>query len=542
MCLIQEERWGTPGETPILFINEFCHQSRHLEKSASFTTKEQMQQVTFSETTTASHCAHAYGNRFVDPGPSRGIIDLITEAKEYSPELLSSMNSTPESTVTELLSNKCSSTLEPHSKEKKEPLSLHNIQYFSFPVVSMDEMSSLQSNNSNASETISTSNGNLDQSKNPYAVNIGSQEKWVQGKVRIRGLKLAKLRLMQHVLESTHLLNSKTHDTCETVEGKGKTLINYSSKFSQKPATLWRFSGDRGQGHLFICVHGLEGNQYDLRNMRLTIQRRLPTASFLMSSSNQHDTHADINVMAKNLIDEIKDSLEKMRPTHISFIGHSLGNIIIRKALSDSSFSDLLKASPVHSSTKSSYNVADVMRSQILLHSFISLSGPHCGAVFLSGLVNAGLWIMGKWTKSTSIPQLQLKDTRNPRESLLYSMRQGTLLREFRYIVLASSPQDGYVSTASSLLLPEPRAGSRTRSTIFEEIRCSLLREIIDSRQTTLIRCQVVFPTQKSKLSFMHMAGRAAHVALLDSEEFLSKFFQSHRRCFVRSPRCETFV
>jgi hypothetical protein len=52
-----------------------------------------------------------------------------------------------------------------------------------------------------------------------------------------------------------------------------------------------------------------------------------------------------------------------------SFIGHSLGNLIIRSALSRPQMAELLPK----------------------LHTFLSLSGPHLGTLFnSSGLVNMG--------------------------------------------------------------------------------------------------------------------------------------------------------
>lgn len=46
-----------------------------------------------------------------------------------------------------------------------------------------------------------------------------------------------------------------------------------------------------GKGHLVVCVHGLSGNQYDLRCLKLHLLRSLPELDFLMSSCNQENTH-----------------------------------------------------------------------------------------------------------------------------------------------------------------------------------------------------------------------------------------------------------
>lgn len=71
------------------------------------------------------------------------------------------------------------------------------------------------------------------------------------------------------------------------------------------------------------------------------------------------------------LISEILHYLDtsSIRPTRISFVGHSLGNIIIRSALTRPQMKFLLPR----------------------LHTFLSLSGPHLGTLYnSSGLVNMG--------------------------------------------------------------------------------------------------------------------------------------------------------
>lgn len=78
------------------------------------------------------------------------------------------------------------------------------------------------------------------------------------------------------------------------------------------------------------------------------------------------------------LIGEILHYLDtsSIRPTRISFVGHSLGNIIIRSALTRPQMKFLLPR----------------------LHTFLSLSGPHLGTLYnSSGLVN-----MGKCVQNTT--------------------------------------------------------------------------------------------------------------------------------------------
>lgn len=75
--------------------------------------------------------------------------------------------------------------------------------------------------------------------------------------------------------------------------------------------------------------------------------------------------------MTDRLVAEILYHIESsgLNPTKVSFIGHSLGTIIIRSALTRPQLRPLLSR----------------------LHTFLSLSGPHLGTLYnTSGLVNAG--------------------------------------------------------------------------------------------------------------------------------------------------------
>uniref|UniRef100_A0A0E9WEP4 DUF676 domain-containing protein n=1 Tax=Anguilla anguilla TaxID=7936 RepID=A0A0E9WEP4_ANGAN len=90
-----------------------------------------------------------------------------------------------------------------------------------------------------------------------------------------------------------------------------------------------------------------------------------------MSERNQNDTFADFESMTDRLLDEIVQYIQiyNLTISKISFVGHSLGNLIIRSVLTRPRFKYYLNK----------------------LHTFLSLSGPHLGTLYnSSALVNTG--------------------------------------------------------------------------------------------------------------------------------------------------------
>ncbi|KAK1338267.1 hypothetical protein QTO34_001382, partial [Cnephaeus nilssonii] len=166
--------------------------------------------------------------------------------------------------------------------------------------------------------------------------------------------------------------------------------------------------------HLIVCVHGLDdgifyflGNSADLRLVKTYIELGLGLPGgridFLMSERNQNDTFADFDSMTDRLLDEIIQYIQiySLTVSKISFIGHSLGNLIIRSVLTRPRFKYYLHK----------------------LHTFLSLSGPHLGTLYnSSALVNTGLWFMQKWKKSGSLLQLTCRDHSDPRQTFLYKL------------------------------------------------------------------------------------------------------------------------
>ncbi|XP_069710803.1 protein FAM135B isoform X1 [Phaenicophaeus curvirostris] len=258
--------------------------------------------------------------------------------------------------------------------------------------------------------------------------------------------------------------------------------------------------------HLVVCVHGLDGNSADLRLVKTFIELGLPGGNldFLMSERNQTDTFADFDTMTDRLLDEIIQHIQlyNLSISRISFIGHSLGNVIIRSVLTRPRFRCYLNK----------------------LHTFLSLSGPHLGTLYNnSTLVSTGLWLMQKLKKSGSLLQLTFRDNADLRKCFLYQLSQKTGLQYFKNVVLVASPQDRYVPFHSARIeMCKNALKDRHTGPVYAEMINNLLQPLIGAKDCTLIRHNVFHALPNTANTLI---GRAAHIAVLDSELFLEKFF-----------------
>ncbi|KAM6214337.1 protein FAM135B [Rhynchocyon petersi] len=258
--------------------------------------------------------------------------------------------------------------------------------------------------------------------------------------------------------------------------------------------------------HLVVCVHGLDGNSADLRLVKTFIELGLPGGKldFLMSEKNQMDTFADFDTMTDRLLDEIIQHIQlyNLSISRISFIGHSLGNIIIRSVLTRPRFRYYLNK----------------------LHTFLSLSGPHLGTLYNnSTLVSTGLWLMQKLKKSGSLLQLTFRDHADLRKCFLYQLSQKTGLQYFKNVVLVASPQDRYVPFHSARIeMCKTALKDRHTGPVYAEMINNLLSPLVEAKDCTLIRHNVFHALPNTANTLI---GRAAHIAVLDSELFLEKFF-----------------
>ena len=120
-------------------------------------------------------------------------------------------------------------------------------------------------------------------------------------------------------------------------------------------------------------MHGYQASRQDFILFKNCLEIRYNCRVFI-SSTNEGRTDDSIENSGKRLAIELNNFFKTVEfgpGTRISFVGHSMGGIIIRSALSY------------------------IKNLDMYLYSYMSFSSPHLGYLYEpSALVQAGLWIL----------------------------------------------------------------------------------------------------------------------------------------------------
>ncbi|XP_042480075.1 protein FAM135B-like isoform X2 [Macadamia integrifolia] len=262
-----------------------------------------------------------------------------------------------------------------------------------------------------------------------------------------------------------------------------------------------------------VFVHGFQGHHLDLRLVRNQWLLIDPGAEFLMSKANEEKTSGDFREMGSRLAEEVTSFLKKkidrmsrsggFRNIKLSFVGHSIGNVIIRTALTESVMEPYLR----------------------YLHTYLSMSGPHLGYLYCSNsLFNSGLWLLKKLKGSQCIHQLTFSDDSDLQNTFFYRLCKRKTFEYFRNIILLSSPQDGYVPYHSARieLCQASLWDYSKKGKIFMEMLHNCLDQISSpsSERRAVIRCDVNFDTSSHGRNLNTFIGRAAHIEFLETDIF----------------------
>nr|XP_034568601.1 protein FAM135A-like [Setaria viridis] len=255
----------------------------------------------------------------------------------------------------------------------------------------------------------------------------------------------------------------------------------------------------------------MKGHHLDLRLVRNQWLLLDPGAECLLSQINEDRTSGDFKEMGRRLANEVVaflkrrlDKYSKMggcQEMKLSFVGHSIGNIILRSALTEPKLQPFLKN----------------------LYTYMSISGPHLGYWYSSNsLFNSGLWLMKRLKGMQCMAQLTFSDDNDPQNTFFYKLCKLKTLENFKNIILVSSPQDGYVPYHSARidLCHASSSDNSRRGQVFTEMLNNCLDQIRapTSETRVFMRCDVNFDQSAQGRSLNTMIGRAAHIEFLENE------------------------
>ena len=255
----------------------------------------------------------------------------------------------------------------------------------------------------------------------------------------------------------------------------------------------------RKKRHLVVLVHGFGGTAFDVRMLKNHIYQEYPDVMIHSAHSNEDEgTNGDILIMGGKLATEVQSYIAECFPKNslqkLSFIGHSMGGLIIRAAL------------PLLADQKSK------------LHFYISLSTPHLGYLHkTSKLIDVGICLLKLFKSSLSLSQMTLKDCKNKRMCALYSLSTFKGLEWFSHVFFFGSAQDAYAPLESARVQLSEETRRRPKS---GEILSEMVHNIIASlRPESLRRVDVSFSLKQAGLD--RVIGRAAHIQFLENSALM---------------------
>ncbi|KAG2493863.1 hypothetical protein HYH03_008079 [Edaphochlamys debaryana] len=261
----------------------------------------------------------------------------------------------------------------------------------------------------------------------------------------------------------------------------------------------------RDEAHVAIFVHGFQGASTDLCLVKAHLMLMYPYLECFSSKTNEGNTHDSLQDMGRRLAVEMAEFLAPFarstrRPLRkISLVGHSIGNLILRAALTQPEFEPY----------------------KHLLWLYVSVSGPHLGFLYgTNAVVDTGLLLLKSIGKGKCLHQLTFTDAPALNDCYLYRLAHDCPLSVFKLALVISSPQDRYVPYHSSSITSCPQAERDSRRG-----RCysDMLRAVTAGvgQGTHLFRLAVDFSLRAKSFSFSKLVGRTAHIEFIESQLYV---------------------
>ena len=289
----------------------------------------------------------------------------------------------------------------------------------------------------------------------------------------------------------------------ETTASRVSSPDRGSGSRHQRHGTLVSEAAGENEGedkHVLVFVHGYQGNSWDMRLFKNHLALLFPNHLCMLSSANEGHTEGDIGKMGERLALEIVDFIQENCPLgfrKLSFVAHSLGGLISRAALA----------------CKELQPYVDKM------HTYVSLASPHCGYMYSENkMLDAGIWVLKKWSKSLCLTQLSMSDDSDPKKCFIYKLSEKKGLEYFQNCMLLASHQDGYSPFHSSRieLHTDATNDKKARGKTFVRMVQNLLYPL----KNGLRRFDISF-VNKKRANLDSFIGRTAHILFLDNHLYM---------------------
>lgn len=287
-----------------------------------------------------------------------------------------------------------------------------------------------------------------------------------------------------------------------------RSLNDGPSELFGANSTFFSKDGRRrgNSNHLIVLVHGFQGSSSDMRIVKNMLYVNFPNNLYLCSSVNENNTECSIYVLGQRLAQEVMGYLKEncvLNLGRISFIGHSLGGLVIRAAL-------------VHLEEFSKK-----------MHLFLTFSSPHLGIIEGSSkLIRAGLWVLNNFKKCESLKQLSFCDSLQIEECAIYKLAHEKGCEWFSHMVVISSPQDLYsphYSARIEIIQDLQKFGRNTK------FLAKMGKMILEGRDR-IHRIDVDFSLPSA--NFDNFIGRAGHIEFLENHIFMKTLLYLHPEFF----------
>jgi hypothetical protein len=266
--------------------------------------------------------------------------------------------------------------------------------------------------------------------------------------------------------------------------------------------------------HLIVLQHGFQGNSWDMRLLQSYISVELPEhVDVLVATSNEIDSEKSIIESAEALAREIVDYCSDEYPSllspgeggRISFFGHSLGGLIIRKALEDPIMMPLVPK----------------------MHTYVSMASPHLGTLHSqSMLISVGMRAFYQFKKAPALKELFMEDSIDGKteKSVLYKLSKNGVLQYFKHVIFISSPKDQYVPTYSARVQTSERVENNSKTGPFiSQMLANIISQVDANR---LIRISLDNNCGETT-NVNTLIGRTAHLCYLENSIAVEQLIHS---------------